>query len=282
MTVNKKDFAVVIEVNKANPNGDPLNNNRPRSTYEGLGEISDVCIKRKVRNRLQDLGQSIFVQSEERSDDGFTSLRQRFDSLNIKLPKKATLEDKRAVHTAVCDSWIDVRSFGQLFAFKGSEMSLGVKGAVSIGSAYSLDTVDIIDTQITKSVNSETTDGKASDTMGRKYAVDFGVYVVYGSVSGNIAEKNNLTNEDVEAIKEALVSLFENDFSSARPEGTMAVNKVFWWEHENKNGNASSSKVFKSLNISKADGVITPKSIEDYVFETSDIDGVTLTVLEGY
>lgn len=280
MSINKTDFAVIIEVTNANPNGDPLNGNRPRTTYEGLGEISDVCIKRKIRNRLQDLGQNIFVQSEDRSNDGFSSLRERFDSLGIKLSKKSTLEDKRNIKTVLCNQWIDIRAFGQVFAFKGSEMSLGIRGAVSIQPAYSLDTVDIIDTQITKSVNSEKTDGKASDTMGMKYSVDFGVYVLYGSISSVVSENNELTEEDVTVIKEAIETMFENDFSSSRPEGTMNVRKVVWWTHENSRGNASTGKVHNSLKIEKLKE--TPSSYEDYEITILPIQGVNAEIIDVY
>ena len=126
---HKIDFAAIISVTKANPNGDPLNGNRPRQNYDGKGEMSDVCIKRKIRNRLQDMGDSIFVQSQDRTDDGFQSLRDRADS-NETL-KKALVDKKSKITSdefasVACSEWTDVRSFGQVFAFKGSELSVGV------------------------------------------------------------------------------------------------------------------------------------------------------------
>ena len=126
---NKIDFALVIAVNHANPNGDPLNGNRPRETYEGLGEISDVCLKRKIRNRMMDLGQNVFVQSDDRCNDGFKSLKDRADGCPA--VKKAE-KDKDAYAKAACETWLDVRSFGQVFAFKGKEskgdgVSVGVR-----------------------------------------------------------------------------------------------------------------------------------------------------------
>lgn len=113
---NKIDFALVIAVNHANPNGDPLNGNRPRETYEGMGEISDVCLKRKIRNRMMDLGQNVFVQSDDRCNDGFKSLQDRADGCPA--VKKAE-KDKDAYAKAACETWLDVRSFGQVFAFNG-------------------------------------------------------------------------------------------------------------------------------------------------------------------
>lgn len=187
----KIDFTLFISVHNANPNGDPLNGNRPRIDLDGYGEISDVCIKRKIRNRFQDLGEKIFVQSDDRSDDGFTSLRDRAEGcveLKKKLQKEKANRDLCA--EIACKEWIDVRSFGQVFAFKGEEVSFGVRGPVSIHQAVSLSPVDIISMQITKSVNSEGgKESKASDTMGTKHRIGFAVYKVMGSVNVQLAEK---------------------------------------------------------------------------------------------
>lgn len=152
---HKIDFAVVLSVTKANPNGDPLNGNRPRQNYDGYGEISDVSIKRKIRNRLQDLGESIFVQSNDRKVDAFKSLRERAESnaeLNKVLKLKESANDTFAM--IACQEWMDVRSFGQVFAFKavgkGASVSVGVRGPVSIHTATSVDPIDITSMQITK------------------------------------------------------------------------------------------------------------------------------------
>ena len=252
---HKIDFAVVFSVIKANPNGDPLNGNRPRQNYDGHGEVSDVALKRKIRNRLQDLGEPIFVQSNDRSDDQLKSLRERAEG-NEALAKIVNQKDSSSEEFAktACEQWIDVRSFGQVFAFKGSGgkgVSVGVRGPVSIHTATSVDPIDITSMQITKSVNSEPGEKRGSDTMGMKHRVDFGVYVFYGSINTQLAEKTGFTVEDAEKIKQALVTLFENDASSARPEGSMEVHKVYWWEHSSKLGQYSSAKVHRSLHISK-------------------------------
>lgn len=118
---NKIDFAVVFASNNANPNGDPLNGNRPRTTSEGLGEVSDVALKRKIRNRLQDAGETIFVQSDDRSDDGAKSLSDRFNTYLKTLPKEEQ-KQKNLVFQKVCEQWLDVRAFGQVFAFKKLRM----------------------------------------------------------------------------------------------------------------------------------------------------------------
>ncbi|WP_297957211.1 type I-C CRISPR-associated protein Cas7/Csd2 [uncultured Ruminococcus sp.] len=273
---NKIDFTLLITAKNANPNGDPLNGNRPRENYDGLGEISDVCIKRKIRNRLQDMGEKIFVQSDDRCDDGFDSLRSRADA-NEALKKisngKNTNRDEFA--RTACEEWIDVRSFGQVFAFKGDNVSVGVRGPVSVQQAVSISPVDIVSMQITKSVNSEGgKEGKASDTMGMKHRVEFGLYVVNGSINCQLAEKTGFSDEDAEKIKNALLTLFENDCSSARPDGSMEVCRLYWWKHEGKTPKYSSAKVHRQLEVKLKDGVSRPTRFEDYQVSLNELDGL--------
>ena len=272
---NKIDFAVVLSVKNANPNGDPLNGNRPRETYDGYGEISDVCIKRKIRNRLLDMGQPIFVQSDDKRADNFKSLRERADSVEeLKTEKNADQYAKVA-----CKTWMDVRSFGQVFAFKGNDVSVGVRGPVSIHPAFSVQPVDIASIQITKSVNSVTGDKKSSDTMGMKHTVPFGVYVFYGSINCQLAEKTGFTEEDAELIHKALETLFENDCSSARPDGSMEVCRVYWWKHSCKYGQFSSAKVHRTLHIAPKSGKKILNS--NLPFELDDYYDITVDPLDG-
>ena len=254
---NKIDFTLLITAKNANPNGDPLNGNRPRENYDGLGEISDVCIKRKIRNRLQDMGEKIFVQSDDRCDDGFDSLRARADANEaLKAISKGKNTDRDEFAKTACAEWIDVRSFGQVFAFKGDAVSVGVRGPVSIQQALSVSPVDIVSMQITKSVNSEGgKEGKASDTMGMKHRVEFGLYVINGSINCQLAEKTDFTYEDAEKIKQALLTLFENDTSSARPDGSMEVCRLYWWKHDSKTPKYSSAKVHRQVEVSLKEGV---------------------------
>lgn len=280
---NKIDFVVLVSVTNANPNGDPLNGNRPRTTYTGNGEISDVCIKRKLRNRLQDMGEHIFVQSDERCDDGCNSLSDRA-SKNI---VAYTSKDDYAAQA--CMKWFDVRAFGQVFAYKKNKdkekesVSVGVRGPVSIHQAISVSPVDINSMQITKSVNSEPTDDgkKSSDTMGSKHMVEFGLYKIRGAVNVQLAEKTGFTKEDAEKIKECLRTLFINDSSSARPDGSMEVVKLYWWKHNNKIGQYSSAKVHNSLQITQKDGVTIPKSAEDYEITLTALEGLEPEIING-
>lgn len=231
---NKIDFALVFTARNANPNGDPLDGNRPRTTYEGFGEVSDVCMKRKVRNRWVDKGYPVFVQSDDHRavGDNFRSLKDRADACTalkecleaIKAQKKtkdAASVSREDYARIACETWLDVRAFGQVFAFKedkkkknddkaddenaGSDaVSIGIRGPVSIQSAFSVKEVDVVSTQITKSVNLETgadPDWKASDTMGTKHRVSYGVYTTFGSINVQPASKTGFSAEDAEKLK---------------------------------------------------------------------------------
>ena len=276
---NKIDFVALISVTNANSNGDPLNGNRPRANNDDFGEISDVCIKRKIRNRMQDLGHSIFVQSDDRCDDGFKSLSERA-SANLKGIKNSDEYAKIA-----CEKWLDVRSFGQLFAFKsdkkGEGVSIGVRGPVSVHQAVSVSPIEIEEMHITKSVNSESKDGKSSDTMGTKCFVRFGLYELKGAINVQLAEKTGFSEEDAETVKECLRTLFVNDASAARPEGSMEVVKIYWWKHNRKDGQYSSAKVHRSVKITQKDPDAIPASVDDYVIELEELPGLTPEVIEG-
>lgn len=276
---NKIDFAVLAMVTDANPNGDPLNGNRPRETYDGYGEISDVCIKRKIRNRLQDMGENIFVQSNERVNDGYKSLSDRAKGNKI-MQEALKNKDADAYEKEACKTWIDVRAFGQVFAFKDNKgMSIGVRGPVSVQSAFSVEPIDIDSIQITKSVNSETKETKSSDTMGMKHKVSSALYTIKGSINRQLADKTGFSEEDAEKIKEALRTLFQNDTSSARPDGSMEVRKVYWWRHNCPMGQYSSAKVHRSLQVvAKTEN---PKTFDDYEVSLNNLDGLKPEIIEG-
>lgn len=290
MSLTKKiDFAVVFTVKKANPNGDPLNGNRPRVDYEGFGEVSDVCLKRKIRNRLQDMGEDIFVQSDANRKEGdtFRSLKDRFDS-NAEIKKAAGNSEKQV--SIACQTWYDVRAFGQVFAFKkdkksddsegGDSVSIGVRGPVSIQSAVSLVPVDVSSQQITKSVNLETNkkdpDKKGSDTMGMKHRVEYGAYVSYGSVNCQLAEKTGFSDEDADKLLAALKSLFVNDESSARPSGSMNVESVVWWKHNCKSGQYGSADVHESIAVEMDENTGKP-----VVVTKTSLDGLEPVIYAG-
>ena len=292
MSLTKKiDFALILKVTNANPNGDPLNGNRPRADFQGFGEMTDVCLKRKIRDRLQDGGESIFVQSDEKKTDGMISLANRAKSdktiktkdvggqeieVQIGLGSEAFASnaDKDDTVKKACEKWLDVRTFGQVFAFKGTGntgISIPIRGPVTIQSAFSVEPINITSTQITKSVSGEG-DGKArgSDTMGMKHRVDSGIYVAFGAMSPQLAERTGFSDDDAGKIKTVLTKLFEGDASSARPEGSMQVLKLIWWEHNCKAGQYSSAKVHSSLKVN-ADGSYTLQNLDG--LSPAEIDG---------
>jgi CRISPR-associated protein Csd2 len=288
---NKIDFAVIFRVKNANPNGDPLNGNRPRTDYSNFGEMSDVSIKRKIRDRLlerwieagrNDDGNMIFVQSDDRKADDAKSLRARAEAgLGKELGSDKTAE-------LACKKWLDVRAFGQLFALKSNKkagkkkedgsdeegdtgVSIGIRGPVTVQSAFSVEPIDVTSLQITKSVSGEGDGSKrSSDTMGMKHRVDQGVYVFKGSVNPQLAERTGFSDDDAAAIKAVLPRLFENDEAAARPAGSMEVLKVIWWQHNCKAGQYSSAKVHQTLEVA-ADGNYTLESMSN--LSPEEVDG---------
>lgn len=279
----KIDFVAIVSVENANPNGDPLNGNRPRMTDLGYGEISDVALKRKIRNRWMNEGESVFVQSDDSKVDEYDSLRDRANA-NEELMKVA--KDRNRFADIACQSWIDVRAFGQVFAFKGTGkgagVSVGIRGPVTIQSAYSVDPIDIETIQITKSVNTETGDKKGSDTMGLKHRVAFGVYMIRGSVNVQLAERTGFSYDDAKKLKVALFTILANDASSARPEGSMDLKKLFWFEHNSKLGQYPPAKVHKSITLRLKDGVDIPRKYDDYVLEVERLAGLEPEIYENY
>jgi CRISPR-associated protein Csd2 len=282
MLTHKIDFAVILSVTNANPNGDPLNGNRPRTTYDGRGEISDVCLKRKIRNRLLDAGEAILVQSDDYRNDEYRNIKQRCESVykikdEIAKGKKANAE---VVAQEACSIWYDVRAFGMVLALKdkakGKErdnensngVSVPVRGPVSIQSAFSVELVDVTSLQITKSVNLSDEDKMGSDRMGMKHRIDKGVYVTFGSINKQLAEKTGFSDNDALKLKQVLTNLFENDESSARPAGSMEVMSVVWWTHDEKI--LPSAVVHRSLHVNK-----------DGSYELDTLDGVIAEVING-
>ena len=281
MLEHKIDFMVTIEVREANANGDPLSGNMPRTDAKGHGLISDVAIKRKIRNRMQDFGCPTFVQAGDRIEDEFRSLEKRFSNQFTSKDSDAEIEEKAN------QLWLDVRSFGQVFTYL--KKSIGVRGPVSLNMAKSLEPIVISSLQITRSTNgmeAKNESGRSSDTMGTKHFVDYGIYLIKGSINPNFAEKTGFSDEDAEVIKKALISLFENDASSARPEGSMRVREVFWFTHSNKLGNVSSARVFDLFEFDKEKH--DKDSYEDYAIYLNqeklaeyETKGLKVDILEG-
>ena len=174
-------------------------------------------------------------------------------------------------------------------------VSVGVRGPVSIHTATSISPIDVYSMQITKSVNGlepkkrERGDGESensdspmsSDRMGMKHFVRFGLYEIKGSINVQLAEKTGFSQEDAQVVKECLRTLFVNDASSARPDGSMEVYKLYWWEHNCKDGQYSSAKVHRSVKAVLKSDVDVPSSAEDYDFTVEPLEGLEPEVLEG-
>ena len=179
---------------------------------------------------------------------------------------------------------MDVRTFGQVFAFKSNEksgVSVGVRGPVSIHQAVSMSPIEVESLQITKSVNGEPGEKRASDTMGMKHFVRFGLYEIKGSINVQLAEKTGFSQEDAQVVKECLRTLFVNDASSARPEGSMEVVKLYWWQHSCKDGQYSSAKVHRSVHVTAKDTAAIPNCAEDYTITLDELPGLTPEIIEG-
>ena len=237
----------VIIVDGANPNGNPINANMPRQDYSGYGEITDVCLKRKIRNYLMLTGHDIFVQTWDLSTDGCNGLQERQKKFLGKIKEK----DETALKNIYCNKWLDVRAFGQDFAFKKSgQEAMGIRGPVTITFATSIDPVEPEIYHISNAENrSETEEKRGSDTMGMKYAVRKAAYVFHGSIHPQLADLTGFSEEDAETIKTAILHMFEFDGTASRPAGTMDLHRLYWWTHSGGRGSCSPTKLFRSIKI---------------------------------
>lgn len=275
---NKIDFVALVAVNGANPNGDPNAENMPRVDDEMYGEISSGCIHRKIRNRMQDMGHNIFVQSEDRTTDGYVCLSDRAKALftepnNIEKCKEEA-----------CKKWLDVRAFGQVFALQKGNTSFGIRGPVTTHEAYSVDPVTIDSFGITKSVNAlppKNDSHMSSDRMGAKHFVKFGLYIVKGAINVQLAEKTGFTEEDAEVVKKTIATMFVNDASAARPEGSMEVIKLYWFKHNCKDGQYSSAQVHRSVKVRLKDSCTIPRSVHDYDISVDELYGLDYEDVKG-
>lgn len=279
------DFIAIISVDGANPNGDPLGGNVPRTDYAGHGIISDVCIKHKLRNRLaaaMELEKGAHLVSEILISPASTT--DRADSIEEKLAlatveyqgektavgkvlqhKDISVRDKAA---ALCTAFRDVRLFGFVAGSNAtpdaSGRTVGVTGPVSLTDARSIAPLCVSQQQITKCIRSakERKAGSGMDTMGMKYRVERAAYVLKGGISAYDAERTGLTWADVDALKDALKDMFATDASSDRPAGSMSVQQIYWFTHDSKLGKIPRQKIFDAITI-------TPK--EEYPFYEADI-----------
>lgn len=285
---NRYDFVVLFDVENGNPNGDPDAGNMPRVDPEtGLGLVTDVCLKRKIRNYVEAAkedqpGYQIYVRETvplEAND------KKALEYLGVddvkKIDKKKDPDADRKIRDFMCSNFYDIRTFGAVMTtFVKGALSCGqVRGPVQLGFAHSIDPImpqEITITRVAITTAKRQEEGRNTE-MGRKYIVPYGLYRVEGYVSTNLARKSTgFSDEDLELLWKAIINMFENDHSAAR--GNMAVRELIVFKHESELGNAPSYKLFERVQVAKKDPRKAPRSYHDYqvTVDTENLpEGVT-------
>ena len=280
---NRYDFSLFFDVENGNPNGDPDAGNMPRIDPEtGIGIVSDVCLKRKVRNYVELVrgeqidenltpdaqGYNIYVQEKAVLNN---RNKLAYDRTGIKpekkkLPKK--IEDQRMVTKFMCDNFFDIRAFGAVMT---TEINCGqVRGPIQLCFAQSIDPILPQEMSITRMAVTNEKDVDKERTMGRKQFVPYGLYRVNGFISASLAEKTGFSEDDLSLFFEALMNMFENDRSAAR--GLMTSRGLYVFKHESKLGNAPAHALFDTVTARRKTGA-PARSFADYEI-TVDISSV--------
>lgn len=269
---NRYDFVVYFDVENGNPNGDPDAGNMPRiDPEEGHGLVTDVCIKRKIRNYIQTVkeGEPSFDIYIKESVPLNTSDKTAYTALgvdDVKKTKKDNPDIDRKILDFMCSNYYDIRTFGAVMTtFVKDSLNCGqVRGPVQLTFARSVD--PIIPQEVTITRVAITTEERAetrNNEMGRKHIIPYGLYRFEGYVSANLARKTTgFSEEDLQLLWQAIINMFENDHSAAR--GKMAVRELIVFKHESELGNAPSYKLFDAVTIQRKEGVEVPRSFADY------------------
>lgn len=286
---NRYDFVLLFDVKDGNPNGDPDAGNLPRLDAEtGRGLVTDVCIKRKLRNYVGLLkGENppfdIYVKEKAVLNKQHERAYQAFDLKPEpkKLPKKT--EDAKKVTGWMCSNFFDIRTFG---AVMSTEVNCGqVRGPVQITFARSIDPIVSSEHSITRmAVTTEKeADAQSGDnrTMGRKFTVPYGLYMAHGFVSAPLAEQTGFSDEDMALLLEALTNMFEHDRSAAR--GEMTTRGLYVFKHDSKLGNAQAHMLFDRVTVQRKSDA-PARSFADYTVNVDDSNlpqGVSLQKVVG-
>ena len=286
---NRYDFVMLFDVENGNPNGDPDAGNMPRVDPEsGLGLVTDVCLKRKIRNYVETVkedapGWRIYIKDEiplNRSDaEAYRYLN--LDSKGIKAAKKEDPDLDRKVRDFMCQNFYDIRTFGAVMTtFVKDALNCGqVRGPVQLGFARSIDPVVPQEVTITRVAITTEADAERKGTeMGRKYIVPYGLYRAEGYVSANLARKvTGFSEEDLALLWEAILNMFEHDHSAAR--GKMAVRELIVFKHDSELGCAPAYKLFDAVKVERRGDVVIPRSYGDYTVSIAEDlpQGVTCT-----
>lgn len=277
---NRYEFALLFDVENGNPNGDPDAGNTPRIDPEtGHGLVTDVCLKRKIRNHValtRENGERFKIYVQEKAVLN-RSNEEAYKALDIKpeakkLPKK--IEDALKVTAWMCDNFYDIRAFGAVMT---TEINCGqVRGPIQLAFAKSVEPIIPQEISITRMAVTNEKDLEKERTMGRKHIVPYGLYVAHGFVSAPLAEKTGFSEEDLKQLWQALIDMFEHDRSAAR--GMMSSRKLYVFKHDSKMGNAPAHRLFDLIDIQRAEGSHGPaRSFKDYTVRVGTApDGVTI------
>ena len=259
---NRIDFVYLFDVQDGNPNGDPDAGNLPRVDAEtGMGLVTDVCLKRKVRNYVQvargndDNNYDIFIKEKAVLDNLVNAI---YEQDTVKHAEAATIKD--VAKKALCDKYYDIRTFGAVIATKDKQGQ--VRGPVQLTFSRSVDPIMNMEHSITRMAVTKAEDAEKERTMGRKSTVPYGLYLCHGFISANLAKQTGFDEEDLKLFWEALKNMFDQDRSAAR--GLMSARKLIVFEHSSELGNAPASALFDLVKVNKKDPAKVARAFSDY------------------
>ena len=278
---NRYEFVILFDVVNGNPNGDPDAGNMPRIDAEtGHGIVTDVCLKRKIRNYVETTkedaaGYKIYIKEGTplNTSDQSAYVFAETDEAKLskmKKPEKDAIDEK--VRAFMCGNFFDIRTFGAVMTtFVKAALNCGqVRGPVQIGFARSIDPIVSQEVTITRVAITTEKDAETKKTeMGRKYVVPYGLYRAEGYVSANLARKvTGFSEDDLQLLWQAILNMFELDHSAAR--GNMACRSLIVFKHDSEFGNAPAYKLFDAVKVARKDGVTAPRSYGDYTVEVNN------------
>jgi CRISPR-associated protein Csd2 len=274
---NRYDFVFLFDAQDANPNGDPDAGNLPRIDAEsGQGLVTDVCLKRKIRNFVQTTKKDQRIYFTEGAVHN-EQHEEAYKGIDEEPAQKVKAEIKEKATKWMCQNFYDVRTFG---AVMSTGVNCGqVRGPVQLSFARSIDPIVTSEHAITRTSVTKVEDIEKERTMGRKFTVPYGLYRAHGFVNPFLAEQTGFSDDDLELFFAALENAFQFDQSAARPAGSMAVRGLLIFKHDNQLGNASSHQLFDLVSIKAKDSEKAPRSFSDYVVEVDESalpEGVSL------
>ncbi len=274
---NRYDFVFLFDVHDGNPNGDPDAGNQPRVDAEtGQGLVTDVCLKRKVRNFIQTAfcatQRIYFVEGVVHN----LQHKEAYSALDLD-PKKATPAERLRARDWMCKNFYDIRAFG---AVMSTEVNCGqVRGPVQLSFARSIDPIVPSEHAITRTSVTNEKDVEKERTIGRKHTVPYGLYRAHGFINPFLAQQTGFSEEDLEILFESLKNAFTFDASAARPPGSMNVRGFYIFKHDNQLGKAPSHTLFDAVKVTRKEGEASPRAFADYqvsIDENAIPEGVTL------